>query len=66
MRHSSNTDIVFLNNRTTHPNYVQGYRPRQNQSVDVSNASPVKKQPLVITEPAGSLGKTIQNALNRK
>lgn len=69
LRHSVNTDIVFLNNRMTHPNYVQGYRPKQNLSVDVSASSPAKsvKQPVVINEPNGSnLSKTIQSALNRK
>jgi len=51
VNYSDDSQLIFLNNRMTHPNKVGGYR-RTNQSIEVtcqphSTKTPLKPAPLV-------------------
>lgn len=77
MNYSGNSDLIFLTNRMTHTNKVNGYR-RTQQSLEVNanpsqSKTPLKPSPLIKgTHSAANerqqsdMVRTIQKALNRK
>lgn len=71
VNYSSETDLIFLNNRMTHTNKLNGFR-HSSQPFDAITSGQISKTPIkskALVKPNSNdrdLVKTIQKALNRK